>query len=699
MRRTIASSDSDDESESEPGKRQEQAEQQELQADARRWHLQLQERADSRSSHNTGMQLDDAGEGAQRAVFSRESDESFSSKRTLGADKRRLSEESTSDLCELDSPVVLASEPACEDLAAVTAQATAAAAQAVSRTVSTRVSSSTAPGEGDAYDGGTARPAAGQAAASTTFSTRPQRPRRLISSSSHCSAASLECPLPVVDPHATATEAVEHDGVLLSDDFDAFFSLDDTDDEDADESAVEATQREMCSSWLERAEREEREADEQEFAHLDHDQAQLDTQELDMEEVEDYDELLLMDGHDDDDGGDEHEHEMEREQDGHELPGLQDLIAATEREMRLATATSTAAAAARGGALEANEGVHVGQTTSEKGSVFGFSTEQQQHQQPEMQQQIPRPSPGERQQTKRFVFDSPPASSDPLQLLSTASRLREMALKALEDVVEIVEALAGVDRTRASDGEGAEGDEDERMLIDQGVNAGGEQSGAGAGAASQQPAEQQGHRASRKSKPRKWTPMHKALQVELAQRKSRDRETQMRKMSYPSSKGDARRRKRQQTVGGDEVDSSKLTLGAHSFAQFFRLLELVLDGLESPQPASKTKRDIFYRDVGTFSKQRVVDAFVDDLAATLAVPRSSLLVCAASKGVYAGALKLKHVASFEQTAESQKGAGGELVKLVPPLESVREIDACNAELVLVVEKEVSVRALARELSC
>lgn len=86
-------------------------------------------------------------------------------------------------------------------------------------------------------------------------------------------------------------------------------------------------------------------------------------------------------------------------------------------------------------------------------------------------------------------------------------------------------------------------------------------------------------------------------------------------------------------------------------------MEVIIDGLKNRSVS--TKRDIFYRSVALFVKQTVVDSvglvrlacfifltistrlqLVEDIAATLRVRRSDLNVVAASKGLFAGHIKI-----------------------------------------------------------
>lgn len=57
-------------------------------------------------------------------------------------------------------------------------------------------------------------------------------------------------------------------------------------------------------------------------------------------------------------------------------------------------------------------------------------------------------------------------------------------------------------------------------------------------------------------------------------------------------------------------------------AQLFNVLDITHEALLTGIPT--TKRDVFYKDVGQFGSQGVVDQLVDDIAATWDLQRSDL---------------------------------------------------------------------------
>ncbi|OBZ85943.1 Meiotic recombination protein SPO11 [Choanephora cucurbitarum] len=125
-----------------------------------------------------------------------------------------------------------------------------------------------------------------------------------------------------------------------------------------------------------------------------------------------------------------------------------------------------------------------------------------------------------------------------------------------------------------------------------------------------------------------------------------------------------------------------------------------------------TKRDMFYRDVVLFGKQTVVDTIVDDFSCHFNVPRSSLNVTAASKGLIFGPIKiiLKNgktldcmtLASHQEDTqmldndddeeEGFQGQTNDQGALIPPVSQIAEIQ-CKAKCILVIEKEATFRYL------
>ncbi|KAI8640972.1 Spo11/DNA topoisomerase VI subunit A [Parasitella parasitica] len=117
-----------------------------------------------------------------------------------------------------------------------------------------------------------------------------------------------------------------------------------------------------------------------------------------------------------------------------------------------------------------------------------------------------------------------------------------------------------------------------------------------------------------------------------------------------------------------------------------------------------TKRDIYYRNVELFSKQSVVDTIVDDMSRHYNVPRCSLNVSAASKGLVFGPIiiKLKNNKTLDcsfssatttttttttvTTADDGQGI------LIPPVHQIVQVQ-CKAKCMIVVEKEATFRYL------
>ncbi|RAL62863.1 hypothetical protein DID88_004704 [Monilinia fructigena] len=113
-----------------------------------------------------------------------------------------------------------------------------------------------------------------------------------------------------------------------------------------------------------------------------------------------------------------------------------------------------------------------------------------------------------------------------------------------------------------------------------------------------------------------------------------------------------------------------------------RILELSHEALVTGNII--TKRDMYYRDPELFTKQVIVDRFVDDIAYTLGVKRDALNVMAAAKGLVAGPLVIKRrnksVIDYSSAADSQ---------LVPWVKEIEHIDIAQVKWILVIEKEVA----------
>lgn len=98
---------------------------------------------------------------------------------------------------------------------------------------------------------------------------------------------------------------------------------------------------------------------------------------------------------------------------------------------------------------------------------------------------------------------------------------------------------------------------------------------------------------------------------------------------------------------------------------------------------------MYYRDPALFGSQSVVDRYVDDIASTFNVPRSSLNVTAAAKGLVAGAFRFcRRDGSIVDARDDRDGM------LVPPLRDILSVDLVAVKWILVVEKEATFRSIA-----
>ncbi|KAI9509183.1 DNA topoisomerase IV alpha subunit [Russula earlei] len=123
------------------------------------------------------------------------------------------------------------------------------------------------------------------------------------------------------------------------------------------------------------------------------------------------------------------------------------------------------------------------------------------------------------------------------------------------------------------------------------------------------------------------------------------------------------------------------------FARFFRVADLAHEAILDGLPA--TKRDIFYRDVPLFKKQRVVDKLVDDLAATIDTGRAYLNVRASPKGLICGSgLSIHTVSGNVIHITESEGT------LIPAAEDILSLEVPNSvNWVLIVEKEAVFQTL------
>ncbi|KAI8391460.1 Spo11/DNA topoisomerase VI subunit A [Radiomyces spectabilis] len=126
-------------------------------------------------------------------------------------------------------------------------------------------------------------------------------------------------------------------------------------------------------------------------------------------------------------------------------------------------------------------------------------------------------------------------------------------------------------------------------------------------------------------------------------------------------------------------------------ARYLRILEIIYEAVA--MNLILTKRDIFYRDVALFGKQSVVNRMIDDISFHYNVPRSSLNITAASKGLICGPARIimknnKVIDCMSYMQDDEETHGDERGALIPPIDQVREVE-CRAKLMIVIEKEAS----------
>ncbi|KAI9246816.1 Spo11/DNA topoisomerase VI subunit A [Helicostylum pulchrum] len=133
---------------------------------------------------------------------------------------------------------------------------------------------------------------------------------------------------------------------------------------------------------------------------------------------------------------------------------------------------------------------------------------------------------------------------------------------------------------------------------------------------------------------------------------------------------------------------------AKTLARYLSVLQIIYEAMA--YKIMVTKRDMFYRDVSLFNTQSVVDIIVDDISCHYNVPRSSLNVSAASKGLIFGPIiiKLKNnkVLDCMSTPTNQDECNDEQGTLIPPISQVSQVQ-CKAKCMIVIEKEATFRYL------
>ncbi|KAK4501379.1 hypothetical protein PRZ48_007188 [Zasmidium cellare] len=136
-----------------------------------------------------------------------------------------------------------------------------------------------------------------------------------------------------------------------------------------------------------------------------------------------------------------------------------------------------------------------------------------------------------------------------------------------------------------------------------------------------------------------------------------------------------------------ELSDVKHEIDNLSVAVVLRILELMHEATRTNTVLSK--RDIFYRDPALFGKQAHVDRYVDDIAFTFGVTRSSLNVTAAAKGLLAGAISIcRKDGSILDARTDREGI------LIPNVKDLLSVDMSSVQFILVIEKEATFRSIA-----
>ncbi|KAL2067544.1 hypothetical protein VTL71DRAFT_1969 [Oculimacula yallundae] len=119
---------------------------------------------------------------------------------------------------------------------------------------------------------------------------------------------------------------------------------------------------------------------------------------------------------------------------------------------------------------------------------------------------------------------------------------------------------------------------------------------------------------------------------------------------------------------------------AWKFTALLRILELSHEALVTG--IVTTKRDIYYREPELFTKQAVVDRYVDDIAHTFGVGRDALNIVAAAKGLVAGSFRLTRTdTSIIDATVEPEGV------LIPNPHEIESIQFLDVRWILVIEKE------------
>ncbi|ORY21898.1 Spo11/DNA topoisomerase VI subunit A [Naematelia encephala] len=150
-------------------------------------------------------------------------------------------------------------------------------------------------------------------------------------------------------------------------------------------------------------------------------------------------------------------------------------------------------------------------------------------------------------------------------------------------------------------------------------------------------------------------------------------------------------RLRNRTTGDDQLTSfpddpsiflsSNKEPALHRMACILRIASLLYEAILTNSVT--TKRDIYYKDVGLFKTQVVVDKLVDNMVASAELKRQDFNVCATSKGLVASSVLRVWMKSGEELSFSSTNAS-----LIPPVERIDRIGSeQKLSWVLIVEKD------------
>ncbi|KUJ17464.1 DNA topoisomerase IV, alpha subunit [Mollisia scopiformis] len=132
---------------------------------------------------------------------------------------------------------------------------------------------------------------------------------------------------------------------------------------------------------------------------------------------------------------------------------------------------------------------------------------------------------------------------------------------------------------------------------------------------------------------------------------------------------------------------SKCPIEAWRFTVLCRILELSHEALISG--VVTTKRDIYYRESELFTKQSIVDRYVDDIAYTFGINRDALNVAAAAKGLMIGNLSVTKRGGHRIEYWSEPEG-----ILIPKSDDLEDVYLGGTRWIVVVEKEATFRSLA-----